>query len=69
MTTLESSEWRSVLILMDKEMGEFFALELLLWNDEIVGDATTWSVTFDHNFENSRGVIQDYNIFVIQATS
>ncbi len=30
----------------------------------IAGDATTWSVTFD----NSRGVIYDRNIFIIQAT-
>jgi hypothetical protein len=30
----------------------------------IVGDATTWSVTSD----NSRGVICDPNVFIIQAT-
>ena len=30
----------------------------------IVGDATTWSITSD----NSKGVIYDCNIFIIQAT-
>jgi hypothetical protein len=28
-----------------------------------VGDTTTWSITYDHHSENTRGVIYDYNIF------
>jgi len=30
----------------------------------VVGDATTWSITFD----DSRGVIYDRNIFMIKVT-
>jgi hypothetical protein len=30
----------------------------------VIGDATTWSITSD----NSRGVIYNHNIFMIQAT-
>jgi hypothetical protein len=35
----------------------------------IVGDATTWSVTYDHQYDESWGVIYDHNIFTIQATT
>ncbi len=34
----------------------------------IIGEATTLSVTYDRHSENSRGVIYDHNIFIIQAT-
>ncbi len=34
----------------------------------IVSDATTWSITDDCHSNNSRGVIYNHNIFVIQAT-
>jgi len=35
----------------------------------IVSDATTWSVTYDHHSDSSRGVIYDHNIFITHATS
>jgi hypothetical protein len=34
----------------------------------IVGDATTWSITYDRHSDNSRGVIYDCNNFIIQET-
>jgi hypothetical protein len=34
----------------------------------IIGDTTTWSITYFSHSGNSRGVIYDRNIFVIQAT-
>jgi hypothetical protein len=34
----------------------------------IVSDATTWSITYDHHYGDSRGVIYFRNIFIIQAT-
>jgi hypothetical protein len=34
----------------------------------ILGDATTWFFTYDHHSDNSRGVIFDRNILIIQAT-
>ncbi len=33
----------------------------------VVSDATTWSVTYDHHSDNSRGVIYDRNILIIVA--
>ncbi len=35
----------------------------------IIGDATTWSITYDRPSDNSRGVIYNGNIFIIQATA
>ncbi len=32
----------------------------------VVSDTTTWSTTYNHHFDNSRGVIKD--IFIIQTT-
>jgi hypothetical protein len=34
----------------------------------LIGDASTWSVTYDHISDNSRGVIYECNIFIIQTT-
>jgi len=34
----------------------------------IIGDTTTWSITYDHHSDNYRGVIYDHNTFIIQAT-
>ncbi len=34
----------------------------------IISDASTWSVTYDHHSDNSRGVIYDGNILIIQAS-
>ncbi len=34
----------------------------------IIGDATNWTVTYDCRSDNSRGVINDRNILIIQAT-
>ncbi len=34
----------------------------------IVGDITTWSITYDCHSDNSRGVIYNNNIFIVQAT-
>ncbi len=34
----------------------------------IEGDATTWIITYDSHSDNSRGVIFDHNIFIIQLT-
>jgi hypothetical protein len=35
----------------------------------IIGDATTWSITYDHHSDNSRGIIYNRNIIPIQATA
>ncbi len=34
----------------------------------ILSDPTTWSVTYDHHSYNSRGVIYNRNIFIIQTS-
>ncbi len=33
-----------------------------------LSDPTTWSITYDNHSYNSRGVINDCDIFIIQAT-
>jgi hypothetical protein len=33
----------------------------------MVSDATTWSITYDCHSDDSRGVIYNRNIFIIQA--
>ncbi len=33
----------------------------------IMGDATSWNVTYGHHSDDSRGVIYDCNIFIKQA--
>jgi hypothetical protein len=32
----------------------------------IVSETTTWSITYDCNSDDSRGVIYDHNVFIIQ---
>ncbi len=35
----------------------------------IVSDATTWSITYDRHSDNSRGIIYNGKIFIIQTTA
>jgi hypothetical protein len=34
----------------------------------IVGDATTWSITYNHHSDDSRDIIYNRNIFITLAT-
>jgi hypothetical protein len=34
----------------------------------IIGDAATWSITYNQYSDNSRGVIYDLNVFIIHTT-
>jgi hypothetical protein len=34
----------------------------------IIGDATTWSISYNCHSDDSRGVIYNFSIYIIQAT-